>query len=110
MGEGSRRVITLSHRAQVRRFTTDVIRVLKYSPTKQVTLEEFPVIYQRIMNKEWNVVDYGVCTIEDLLGEISETVISVTWDNDVTISLPKREQSPEEMERTKCFASEVSFS
>ena len=36
LGEGSRAVVTLSHRAQLKRFTADLLRVLKSQAAKQV--------------------------------------------------------------------------
>lgn len=105
-------MVTLSHRAQVRRFTSDLLRVLKAQYSKQVTLSEFPVAYQRVLNRNFEVVNYGVCRVEDLLGEVAETTVLVTSipnSNDVLIAIPKREQTQEEMEKTKQFASEVSI-
>ncbi|XP_018346736.1 PREDICTED: meiosis arrest female protein 1 homolog isoform X3 [Trachymyrmex septentrionalis] len=109
MGEGNKRVVTLSHRAQVRRFTSDLLRVLKSKASKQVALSEFPSVYQRVIAKPWDIVDYGVCNIEDILSEVSENTVVVTAmeANDKMIAIPKREQTPEEMERTKLFAKEV---
>jgi len=109
MGEGNKRVITLSHRAQVRRFTSDLLRVLKSQASKQVTMSEFPAVYQRVLNRLWDIVDYGVCEFRDMLGEVSENtvVVSMQEDGDVIISIPKREQTPEEIEKTKQFAGEV---
>lgn len=54
-------------------------------------------------------MDYGVCDIEDILGEVSENTVVVTpmEANDKMIAIPKREQTAEEMERTKLFAKEV---
>ena len=49
MGEGNKRVVTLSHRAQVRRFTSDLLRVLKAQASKQVVLSEFPSVYARVV-------------------------------------------------------------
>ncbi|XP_021942540.1 meiosis regulator and mRNA stability factor 1 isoform X2 [Zootermopsis nevadensis] len=109
MGDGNKRVITLSHRAQVRRFTSDLLRVLKSQASKQVTMSEFPAVYQRVLNRPWDIVDYGVCEFRDMLGEVSENavVVSTQEDGDVVISIPKREQTPEEIEKTKQFAGEV---
>ncbi|XP_018371436.1 PREDICTED: meiosis arrest female protein 1 homolog isoform X3 [Trachymyrmex cornetzi] len=109
MGEGNKRVVTLSHRAQVRRFTSDLLRVLKSKASKQVALSEFPSVYQRVIAKPWDIVDYGVCNIEDILSEVSENTVVVTpmEANDKMIAIPKREQTAEEMERTKLFAKEV---
>lgn len=59
--------------------------------------------------KPWDIVDYGVCDIEDILGEVSENTVVVTPidGDDKMIAIPKREQTAEEMERTKLFAKEV---
>lgn len=51
MGEGNNRVVTLSHRAQVRRFTSDLLRVLKSKASKQVILSEFPSVYARVIGE-----------------------------------------------------------
>nr|XP_012145387.1 PREDICTED: meiosis arrest female protein 1 isoform X2 [Megachile rotundata] len=109
MGEGNNRVVTLSHRAQVRRFTSDLLRVLKSKASKQVALSEFPSVYSRVIAKPWDIVDYGVCEIEDILSEVSENTVVVTTisGGDKMIAIPKREQTAEEMERTKQFAVEV---
>ncbi|KAL7299894.1 hypothetical protein TKK_0007222 [Trichogramma kaykai] len=110
MGEGNNRIVTLSHRAQVRRFTSDLLRVLKAQASKQVTLSEFPVVYSRVIGKPWDVADYGVCELDDILGEVSEnTVVVNSWNNgqDRLIAIPKREQTAEEIEKTRQFAAEV---
>ncbi|KAK0092688.1 hypothetical protein PV326_000848 [Microctonus aethiopoides] len=109
MGEGNNRVVTLSHRAQIRRFTSDLLRVLKAQASKQITLSEFPTVYTRVIGKSWDVVNYGVCEINDILSEVSENTVVVTNVNDdeKIIAIPKREQTEEEIERTKQFAVEV---
>nr|CAD7430676.1 unnamed protein product [Timema monikensis] len=108
MGEGNKRVVTLSHRMQVRRFCSDLLRVLKSQATKHVLLTEFPKVYQRVLNKPWDIVDYGVCEMEDLLSELPENSVVVSQqENDVAISIPKREQTLEEIEKTKQFSGEI---
>lgn len=54
-------------------------------------------------------MDYGVCEIDDILGEVSESTVVVTpiEGGDKMIAIPKREQTIEEIERTKLFAKEV---
>ncbi|KAH0546369.1 meiosis regulator and mRNA stability factor 1 isoform X1 [Cotesia glomerata] len=105
MGEGNKRAVTLSHRAQVRRFTADLLRVLKAQASKQVTLTDFPAVYSRVMAKQWDPVDYGVCEIGDILNEVSEYTVAVSEvDGDKVIAMPKREQTAEEKERTKQFS------
>lgn len=50
-----------------------------------------------------------MCEIEDILGEVSENTVVVTpiESGDKMIAIPKREQTTEEIERTKLFAKEV---
>ncbi|XP_076763661.1 meiosis regulator and mRNA stability factor 1-like protein isoform X1 [Xylocopa sonorina] len=109
MGEGDNRIVTLSHRAQVRRFASDLLRVLKSKASKQVALSEFPSAYARVIGKPWDIVDYGVCEMEDILNEVSENIVVVATINggDKMITIPKREQTAEEVEQTKQFAAEV---
>ena len=61
--------------------------------------------------KPWDVVEYGVCEIGDILGEVSENTVVVSSLNgdDQLIAIPKREQTPEEIEKTKQFAVEVKY-
>ena len=48
-----------------------------------------------------------MCDVEDLLLEISETSVVLSGSgDDLTVSVPKREQTLEEVERTQMFASE----
>lgn len=108
MGDGTRRAITLSHSSQVRRFTSDLLRVLKVQPSKQIVITGFPTAYEKVMNKPFNPVEYGLCMFEDLLQEVPENTIVFTRNNDeVYIAIPKREQTNEEIIRTKQFAVEV---
>lgn len=50
-----------------------------------------------------------MCNIEDILGEVSENTVVVTpiEGGDKMIAIPKREQTVEEIERTRLFAKEV---
>ncbi|XP_050298717.1 meiosis regulator and mRNA stability factor 1 isoform X2 [Anthonomus grandis grandis] len=105
---GDGRTITLTHSAQMRRFTSDLLRVLKLQPNKQIPIQEFSAAYERALNKPFNPVEYGLCTLDDLLCEISEnTVVIMRTEEGVFISVPKREQTPEEASRTKQFAGEI---
>lgn len=92
----------------MRRFTSDLLRVLKVQPCKQICLNEFAGAYEKVMNKPFNPVDYGLCTFVDLLDELPEHIVVVCQtDDNVTIAMPKREQTPKEVMRTKQFAMEV---
>ena len=108
MGEGNKRVITLAHKAQIKRFSSDLLRVLKSQPAKVILLRHFPLAYEKVVGKFWNVRDYGVNDINELLGEVSENTVIVTRsDDETTVAIPKREQTPEEIERTRQFGAEV---
>merc|ERR1719419_1996797 len=108
MGEGrSRAMITLSHRAQVKRFTSDLLRVLKSQASKQVGLMELPSVFEKTLNRKFKISDYGVCDVEDILQEVSETSVVLSGEgDDVFIAIPKREQTQDEMEKTQAFGKE----
>lgn len=117
IGDGNRRMMTLAHKAQVRRFTSDLLRVLKSLASKQTTIAEFPSLFEKTLNRTFDPTDYGLCTLEDLLAQVSENTIVISAtpgsaDNtknpqEIVIAIPKREQTAEEIERTKVFANEV---
>lgn len=111
MGEGSRRLITLSHRAQMRRFTSDLLRCLKSVPNKQCTLSAFPGVFARVHCRPFDPVDYGLSSLQDLLANVSENTIVTSpapgEAEEVLVAVPKREQTSDEIERTKKFSREV---
>lgn len=51
IGTGHTRLLTLSHRVQARRFTNELIKVLKSQSTKSCRLNDYPVVYKRIYRK-----------------------------------------------------------
>ncbi|XP_013410407.1 meiosis regulator and mRNA stability factor 1 isoform X2 [Lingula anatina] len=108
MGFGQRVVLTLTHRVQVRRFTADLLRVLKAQPTKSIPVHEFADAYSKYVLKPFDIVDYGVCFLEDMLVELPETTVTVCGlGEEMIITIPRRDQTEEEMERTRQFALEV---
>lgn len=108
LGMGTKRLLTLTHRAQVKRFTQDLLKLLKFQASKQVAIKDFMQAYHWCFSRDWRVIDYGICDLIDLLTEIPDTTITVTQqDTDTVISVPKRERTVEEMERTKQFGKEV---
>jgi len=109
LGEGNRRYVTLSHRAQVKRFTSDLLRILKAQASKQISVALFASLYEKTLSRSFDPRDYGLCELSDLLAQVAEAsvVVMATADGEETIALPKREQTFEEMERTKQFAVEV---
>ncbi|XP_014376287.1 meiosis regulator and mRNA stability factor 1 isoform X5 [Alligator sinensis] len=108
LGMGSRRLLTLTHRAQVKRFTQDLLKLLKSQASKQVIVREFLQAYHWCFSKDWDVTEYGVCELVDVIAEIPDTTICLSQqDNEMVICIPKRERTQEEMERTKQFSKEV---
>ncbi|XP_061686006.1 meiosis regulator and mRNA stability factor 1 isoform X3 [Syngnathoides biaculeatus] len=108
LGMGTKRLLTLTHRAQVKRFTQDLLKLLKFQASKQVAIKDFMQAYHWCFSRDWNVTDYGICNLIDLLSEIPDTTITTTQhDTDTVISVPKRERTGDEMEHTKQFGKEV---
>lgn len=108
LGMGTKRMLTLTHRAQVKRFTQDLLKLLKFQASKQVAIKDFMQAYHWCFSRDWQVIDYGVCDLMDLLKEIPDTTITTTQQEaDIVISVPKRERTSEEMDRTKQFGKEV---
>ncbi|XP_060116907.1 meiosis regulator and mRNA stability factor 1 isoform X1 [Heteronotia binoei] len=108
LGIGTKRLLTLTHRAQVKRFTQDLLKLLKSQASKQVVVREFLQAYHWCFSKDWDVTEYGVCELVDLISEIPDNTICLSQqDNEMVICIPKRERTKEEIERTKQFSKEV---
>ncbi|CAL1526310.1 unnamed protein product [Lymnaea stagnalis] len=108
LGTGDRKAITLSPRAQLKRFTTDILKVVKAQPAKQIMLDTFPIAYEKVIEKPLYLPHYGVCFMEDVLMDIpTTTLIVIEEGNHTLLALPRRDQTSEEVERTKQFALEV---
>uniref|UniRef100_A0A8C0NGY1 Meiosis regulator and mRNA stability factor 1 n=1 Tax=Canis lupus familiaris TaxID=9615 RepID=A0A8C0NGY1_CANLF len=108
LGMGSKRLLTLTHRAQVKRFTRDLLKLLKSQASKQVIVREFSQAYHWCFSKDWDVTEYGVCELIDIVSEIPDTTICLSQqDNEMVICIPKRERTQDEIERTKQFSKDV---
>nr|XP_006818683.1 PREDICTED: meiosis arrest female protein 1-like [Saccoglossus kowalevskii] len=108
MGVYCAKTLTLTHRSQVKRFTQDLLKVLKSQASKLVCMAEFPVAYQRCFARDWHVTDYGVCELQDLLNELAENTVMISgYGDEMVISIPRRDQTPEEIIKTKKFAKDV---
>uniref|UniRef100_A0ACB8FL76 Meiosis regulator and mRNA stability factor 1 n=2 Tax=Sphaerodactylus townsendi TaxID=933632 RepID=A0ACB8FL76_9SAUR len=108
LGMGAKRLLTLTHRAQVKRFNQDLLKLLKSQASKQVVVREFLQAYHWCFSKDWDVTEYGVCELADLISEIPDkTICLYQQDNEMVICIPKRERTKEEVERTKQFSKEV---
>ena len=42
---GAKRLLTLTHRAQLKRFTQDLLKLLKFQASKQVAIKDFMQAY-----------------------------------------------------------------
>ncbi|VFV39967.1 limkain-b1-like [Lynx pardinus] len=108
LGMGSKRLLTLTHRAQVKRFTQDLLKLLKSQASKQVIVREFSQAYHWCFSKDWDVTEYGVCELIDIVSEIPDTTICLSQqDSEMVICIPKRERTQDEIERTKQFSKDV---
>ncbi|XP_053696095.1 meiosis regulator and mRNA stability factor 1 [Sabethes cyaneus] len=110
MGDGENRQITLTHRTQIRRFTGDLLKILRTQVTKSILLSQLPIIFSQAQNRIFDVTDYGVCDIFDIIDGLvynNSIVTKVYNETDVLISIVKRKQTPMELEKTCIFAGEV---
>ncbi|XP_055640897.1 meiosis regulator and mRNA stability factor 1 isoform X2 [Toxorhynchites rutilus septentrionalis] len=110
MGDGENRQITLTHRTQIRRFTSDLLKILRGQANKSILLSQLPIIFSQAQNKIFDVTDYGVCDIFDIIDGLvynNSIVTKVYNETDVLISIVKRKQTPTELEKTCVFAGEV---
>ncbi|XP_023161530.2 meiosis regulator and mRNA stability factor 1 [Drosophila hydei] len=111
MGDGENRQITLTHRTQIRRFTSDLLRVLRANGNNSVLLSQLPGIFAQTQNRNFDVTDYGVCDIVDILdGLVNSNIVvisTVQQGKDILISMPKRKQTNAELEKTSVFAGEM---
>ncbi|XP_076815392.1 meiosis regulator and mRNA stability factor 1-like isoform X2 [Clavelina lepadiformis] len=102
------RLITLTHRAQVKRFTQEIIKILKTAPDRAMLVAQLPDMYHKMFNRPWNLYDFGVNVLSDLLDDIPDGNICISGAGDnVVMSLPARERTLDEILRTTQFSYEV---
>ena len=95
IGEKAGAEITPSHCAQVERFGPHVRRALSKQPSKQASVTELPTLLARILDKPFNIYDYGVCDIRDMLPDIPSTLVEITTvEEDMVVSIPEKIPSP----------------
>lgn len=102
LGSGSYRVITISAAAQSRRWTSDLVKLLKAQPGRAISPRDIPQLYQATFGRPFSPVDYGLCTLDELMRCVMPQTIVTGPDN--TIALPRRTPTPEERARTSQFA------
>ncbi|XP_026317722.1 meiosis regulator and mRNA stability factor 1 [Hyposmocoma kahamanoa] len=102
LGSGSSRVITLSASAQSRRWTSDLVKLLKSQPGRSVAALDIAELYQATFGKPFSPADYGVCTLHELMQRVAPNAVLLALDG--TVSLPRRTPTPEERARLLQFA------
>lgn len=117
VGDGTNRYITLTHREQIKRFASDLIKVVKSQPGKKLKLSHFAKAYERALGRSFRVEDYGTSNMNSLLAEIWEGTINIIPISgshvdhlqcpDAWLRIPKRERSEKEIKRTKYFVWDV---
>ncbi|KAH9365342.1 hypothetical protein HPB48_017475 [Haemaphysalis longicornis] len=78
LGQGSTRVVTLTHEVQLERFVVDVKAVLEDPGSPQaLLLSSLPQRYQDVHRRPLRVADYGVCCLDDLLHTLPRSMVLV---------------------------------
>ncbi|CAF3943412.1 unnamed protein product [Rotaria sp. Silwood2] len=72
LGDGNKRIITITHRCQMKRFTNDIIRILKNKPQRSMSISEIPIEYEIAYKKPFCIDDFGMCYLEDLVNEVKD--------------------------------------
>lgn len=77
IGDGGQRYITLTQREQIKRFASDLIKVVKSQPGKKLKLSQFAQAYEQALGRIFRIEDYGTNNINVLLAEIWEGTINI---------------------------------
>ncbi len=81
--------MTITHRCQMKRFTNDIIRILKNKPQRSMSISEIPMEYgmknvsiklfnlffyfsEMAYKKSFCITDFGMCFLEDLVNEVKD--------------------------------------
>ncbi|CAF4441596.1 unnamed protein product, partial [Adineta steineri] len=72
LGDGNKRIMTITHRCQMKRFTNDIIRILKNKPQRSMSISEIPLEYEIAYKKPFCIDDFVMCFLEDLVNEVKD--------------------------------------
>jgi hypothetical protein len=82
--------MTITHRCQMKRFTNEIIRILKNKRQRAIPIRTIPSEYgkhnriepiqsnsnmtrsETLFKKNFHVADFGMCYLEDLVNEIKD--------------------------------------
>lgn len=111
LGEGENRLITLTHKRQMRRLAADLHKLLRSTNNKSIRLSNIPKMLSS-NQKMFEATDYGICNLKDAVEELSKNVTLISVDpltnsDDMLLSLPKKRASNAELRKTSVFASET---
>ncbi|XP_077528163.1 meiosis regulator and mRNA stability factor 1-like [Haemaphysalis longicornis] len=109
LGQGSTRVVTLTHEVQLERFVVDVKAVLEDPGSPQaLLLSSLPQRYQDVHRRPLRVADYGVCCLDDLLHTLPRSMVLVEQraENNL-LMLPERGPTEEKARRRRELSSEL---
>jgi len=107
LGDGNKRILTITHRCQIKRFANEMIRILKNKRQRSMPIEDIPKEYEMMYKKSFNVADYGMCFLQDLVFEIKDhKELVVDLDNDL-IKLYRKERTELEIYATYNFQKDV---
>lgn len=109
LGQGSTRLVTLTHDAQLGRFAGDVKAVLEDPGSPQtLLLSNLPQRYQDVHRRSLRVAHYGACCLDDLLRALPKSMVLVEHRaGNTLLMLPERGPTEEEAGRLREFASEL---
>ncbi|CAF1082426.1 unnamed protein product [Rotaria sordida] len=107
LGDGNKRIMTITHRCQMKRFTNDIIRILKNKPQRSMSISEIPIEYEIAYKRPFCVADFGMCYLEDLVNEVKDNKeLVVEADKDI-IKLYRKERTDLEIYATRNFEKDV---
>lgn len=104
LGSGSSRVVTLTASVQARRWTSDLVKLLRTN-IRPVYFYELPQLYQITHARPFLPADYGLCTLNELMQRVTPN--TVMYCSDGSFCLPKRSPTQQERARTGKFAAET---
>lgn len=107
LGDGNKRILTLTHRCQVKRFFNDLVRILKGKPQRSMSISEIPKEFSNFSKKPFDIIDFGVCYLDDLIDELKDNKEVVIDHEHGHIKLYRKEQTDVEKFATQIFADDI---
>ncbi|CAF3740604.1 unnamed protein product [Rotaria sp. Silwood1] len=107
LGDGNKRIITITHRCQMKRFTNDIIRILKNKPQRSMSISEIPIEYEIAYKKPFCIADFGMCYLDDLVNEVKDNKELVVEAEKSIIKLYRKERTDLEIYATSNFQQDI---